>query len=288
MRWRSATLAIGLTVLTVLAGCAGEPDASTQQRTPPSPSPKPGLQLAEPLLQDRLDATRRLLTVPLRNGGPGVAHVDRIALASPRFTDVPATTVDGDLAPGQQINFSIAYGTARCDQDAGKPMLVLEAGERVERLAVPTPAQILDRLWRSECDQKQLEAAFTIDWGQSWSQVPATDGGAARLRGGLKLTASGNERIVVTDLRGSVMFDLDTVPAGKQPITELASGSRTVPVEIGVRLCFKHGLIEAKKLFDFTLYARLGDADQVYRMITPPKLVQQRALALLATCPKDE
>jgi len=272
--------------LILLAGCAGDSAESTQ-RTPPSPSPKPGLQFAEPLTQDRLDATRRLLTVPLRNGGPGVAHVDRIALVSPRFTDVPATTVDGDLAPGQQINFSIAYGAARCDQDAGKPVLVLEAGERVERLAVPTPAQILDRLWRAECDQKRLEAAFTVEWGQSWTQVPATDGGAARLRGELKLTATGDERITVTDVRGSVLFELDTAPAGKQPITELASGSRMVPVEIGVRLCFKHGLIEAKKNFDFTLYARLGDADQTYRTITPPKLVQQRALALLATCPRN-
>ena len=246
------------------------------------------MHLAEPLLQDRLDATRRMLTVPLRNGGPGTVHLDKIALASARFTAVPPATVDADLAPGQQINFSIAYGTARCDQEAGEPALVLDSGGRVERLAVPTPAQILDRLWRAECDQQQLESAFTIEWGQSWTQIPATDGGAARLRGELRLTATGNTRIVVTDVRGSVLFDLDTAPAGKRPITELASGSRTVPVEIGVRLCFKHGLIEAKKNFDFSLYARLGDADQAYRTITPPKPVQQRALALLATCPKDE
>ncbi len=267
----------------VLAACDKSADT-----TAPS-TPEAGVHLAEPLLQDRLDATRRLLTVPLTNGGPGDAQVKSIQLVAPHFAQVPPTVVDGTLEPGRQINFSIAYGKARCDAKDGAVTLVLATGAGEKRLDVPRPVKILDRLRALECDQDRLAAAFTVAWDGAWTQVPAS-GGADRLRGALRLTRTGDEAVEVTDLAGSVLFDLDTVPPGRDPAGRLDGDNRTaeVPVEIAVRLCHKHGLTEAKRIFEYTLYARLGAGDPVYRTIIPPPEAQQRILALLKTCPREE
>jgi hypothetical protein len=260
---------------------------------PATSSVSPGLHLAEPLLQDRLDATRHLLTIPIVNGGPAEAYVRRVQIVAPHFAPVPPTTVDAAMEPGRRINFSIRYGTARCNDTAGPVTLVLDVGrpgaERQQRLAAPTPVEILDRLRKAECDEQRLASSFAVSWDGPWSQV-SSGAGAARLRGGLRVTLTGSHEVSVTDLKGSVLFALDTAPAGRRPIVDLdaASRSATIPVEISVRMCHKHGLIEAKRIFDFILYAAVGDQPPAYRTITPPARVQKQALALLGTCPPDE
>jgi hypothetical protein len=171
--------------------------------------------------------------------------------------------------------------------------LVLDVGrpgaERQQRLAASTPVEILDRLRKAECDEQRLASSFAVSWDGPWSQV-SSGAGAARLRGGLRVTLTGSHEVSVTDLKGSVLFALDTAPAGRRPIVDLdaASRSATIPVEISVRMCHKHGLIEAKRIFDFILYAAVGDQPPAYRTITPPARVQKQALALLGTCPPDE
>jgi hypothetical protein len=278
--WVSAALALLLT-----AGCAGEKASQAK----PSPSPRTGVDLAEPVTQDRLDATRRLLTIPLINRGPGALHVDKVGFDSPRFSTVPAAAVDGELEVGQQINFSIPYGTAQCTPKSSAEAVVVTAAGTTVRLAVAKGAgsRIVDRLWRDECGEQRLAAAFTVGWGPAWTQVPGKPGGAARLRGELILTPTGDPDITATDLQGSVLFEIDTVPAGRRPMSELRAGASRLPVELGVRLCSKHGLTEAKRIFEFTLHAKFGDAQPDHRTIIPPAAVQQRLLALLKTCPPE-
>jgi hypothetical protein len=272
------------------------PGDTARPGTTPSPL-RPGLRLSEPLQQHRLDATRHMLTVPIVNGGPTAVHVRRIQLLAPHFAAVPPTSVAADMAPEQLISFSIGYGSARCDDTAatGEVALTLEVGPPgsppyQERLAVETPVEVLDRLRRGECDQRRLAALFDVTWGTAWRQEPPADGRAARLRGALRLDLTGaDEPVTATDVRGSVLFGLDTVPAGRRPIAALTRDDRsaTVPIEITVELCSKHGLTEAKKVFDFSLYARIGTAEPLYRTITPPPALQRQTLALLATCPAD-
>jgi hypothetical protein len=285
----SIVMALGLVLV---AGCAGEKsDMATpaNRSASPSASPKTGVQLAEPLLQDRLDGTRRLLTVPLVNRGPGPVRVSKVGLVSPRFSPVPPTAVDGELAVDQQINFSIPYGTAQCTRKSADESLTVVAGGETRTLALAPPVNILDRLWRTECDAKRLEAAFTVGWGATWTQVPGAEGEADRLTGALIATPTGkeDEDVTLTDFTGSVLFAVDSAPAGRRPLATLKPGRNEVPVQIDVRLCSKHGLTEAKRIFEFTLYARLGDADPVYRTIIPPEAVQQQVLALLKTCPDE-
>lgn len=291
MRGRRARVAVVVVVALTLVSC--DKPADSGQPEPVTSSLGPGLQLAEPLLQDRLDATRHMLTIPIVNGGPAEAYVRRIQLVAPHFIPAPPTTVDAAMEPGRQINFSIGYGVARCDDAAGSVTLVLDVGrpgtERQQRLAAPGPVEILDRLRRAECDQQRLESSFVVSWDGPWSQVSG-GAGAARLRGVLRVALTGDEQVKVTDLKGSVLFALDTAPAGRRPIVDLdlTSRSATIPVEISVRLCHKHGLIEAKRIFDFILYATVGNQQPAYRTITPPPQVQKQALGLLATCPPEE
>jgi hypothetical protein len=292
MRGRLVSVVAVVIAATMLVSCNKQAD--TSRPAPSASTLGPGLQLAEPLLQDRLDATRHMLTIPIVNGGPAEVQVRRIQIIAPQFTPVPPTVVDATMEPQRRINFSIGYGTARCDDAAGEVTLLLDVGPpggagHQERLVAPGPVDIVDRLRRAECEQRQLESTFTVVWGGAWTQVK-TGPGAARLHGELRIALTGDEQVTVTDIRGSVLFSLDSRPADRRPIVSVdpANRSATIPIEIGVRLCFKHGLTEAKKIFDFSLYAKLGDRAPTYRTITPPLPVQKRTLALLATCPPTE
>lgn len=288
-------LAVTLALLVVVAGCS---EGSETAGARPSATPTtrgPGVQLAEPLLQDRLDATRRMIGIPLTNGGPGTARVLRVQLVTPHFATTPPATVDADLAPDQQINFAFPYGAARCEPDAAKqrPVVLVDVdagGRRQLRLTPPTPVKILDQLRDVECQQRELETAFDVTWGPTWTRVPARSGEAQRLSGELRLTLRPKAGpVTATALRGSVMFAIATVPADREPIASLdaKTTSASVPVEVSVRLCSKHGLTEAKKLFVFTLAAQLGGDPPRYRTIEPPAAVSQQILALLGTCPPE-
>jgi hypothetical protein len=238
-----------------------------------------------------------MIETPLTSGGGAAVHVRRIQLVAPHFTPVPPTAFNDNVAPGQRVDFPIGYGVARCDvaPDAGQVTVVVDVdapggGPETVRLAVPRPAEILDRLYRVECAQRHLEAAFSVEWGSTWTRAPAEPGGAQRLRGDLLLRLrAGSRPVTVTNVQGSVLFAIDSVPADRRPLARMdaAAPEATVPIELSVRLCFKHGLIEAKKVFVFTLYARLGDAHETYRTIEPPQAVQKQLLGLLATCPPN-
>jgi hypothetical protein len=300
MRRQAGRFVLGLLVVSLLAGCASGSSGSDEPKAEPSAAKSslgPGVQLASPLSQGRLDATRHMIEAPLVNGGPAEIRIRRIQLIAPQFTEVPPTVFNDAVTVGQSFNFPIGYGAAQCDVDGKSAAEVVVETEpaaggsaQTVRLTAPAPVEILGRLHHAECEQKKLEAAATVQWGSTWTRVPAQPGGAQRIRGELRIHLKpGSDPLTVTNIVGSVLYELDTAPPGKRPLARLDESelTATVPVEIGVRLCFKHGLTEAKKVFVFTLYAKLGSGKETYRTIEPPKSVQDQAAALLATCPPE-
>jgi hypothetical protein len=268
-------------VLTVVSsGCERRPDPSA----PSTPAPG-GPRLAAPVQQDRLDATRRMVTVPLTS--PRAVTVESVQLAGPYFAVVPAVSFGQPLAAGGRIDFPVGYGAAQCGAKAGRTIAVVTVrpGGTVR---LPVTGDALGRLWRADCVQQHLEAAFTVTWSGPWRRLPASPGQAQRLGGTLRLALTTTQASVeVTGLRGSVLYDLAGTGTGHARLGGRQS-TLGLPVELGVRLCSKHGLTEAKKTFVFSMYARLnGGAPQV-RTIEPPAAVQKDIAALLATCPDTD
>jgi hypothetical protein len=235
-----------------------------------------------------------MVTVPLVNGGPGDVHILSIRLRTSYFDSAAPSAFGQDLGVGQRVDFPVGYGAVRCG--AAATLSTIEADIRApdgrpRTLRLTSAAGgVLARLNEEECDQRELEGAFRVEWGTAWSRLPALTGRAQRIRGELRLQrVSGDEQVTVTEIRGSVLFDLATVPAdGRLPVQLYSPNAVSVlPMEIGVRMCSKHGLTEAKKIFDFTLSAKFGSGLTKYRAITPPPPVQKQALALLSTCPAE-
>ena len=100
------------------------------------------------------------------------------------------------------------------------------------------------------------------------------------LRGTLVLTRrQGDEPIAVTQVEGSVLFDLSTVGNAV-----LASGAQraVVPIEVGTGgRCDPHARGQSTQTFLFRAFFMLGDSDPVGRLVVPTRRQQARLLAFL-------
>jgi hypothetical protein len=258
------------------AGCAH----GAAPKTPASPAAGP-VAAAAPLIQDRLDETTGMITAPLRSSEP--VRVVSVQLVSPYFAPAAAREFGQQLEAGRRVDFPVPFGAVRCPAGAEPTELVIVVVGTPEPLHLKVEPGGLTRLHEKGCQAQEFEKALTVEWGPGWTQVA---GHPAHLRGELRLRRTVGADVQLTAIQGSVLYDL--AAAGPLPrISGDGDGGTALPVEIGVRLCSKHGLTEAKKVFDFTLSGRLGTGDVRRRTITPPPAVQAAARTLLATCPDE-
>jgi hypothetical protein len=248
--------------------------------------------------QDRVDATNRQLSVPLVNHGGSTVTVEGVQLVAPQFTTVPGSHARDDLTPGLRLNFPINFGTARCGAlPAGHPAVRVRLGtadhrSRAVMVAVTDPDGLLDQLRQGDCQQQELLKAVSVDYGPI-TRRPGRPGHPV-LHGSLIIRRrAAVEPVTVTETRGSVLFDLlsgtgDPAVAPRGPVAVLASGQDTlvVPVLMSIPRCDPHVLIEAKKIFFFSIGLRLGAAPVRYLQIPPPDPVQQALRALFGPCPE--
>jgi hypothetical protein len=89
-------------------------------------------------------------------------------------------------------------------------------------------------------------------------------------------------------MRGSVLFDLLPVGNRRSPLVVLAATrtAATIPVEMTIPRCDPHVLIEAKKIFFFSLGLRIGNGPVQFLQIPPPVPVQQSLRGMFGFCPK--
>lgn len=266
----------------VVACSAGGPSNPTQQT----------LHLHASVQQDRIDATNRQVSIPLVNGGGAAVTIEQVQLDAPGFTTVrPAAEADL-LAAGGQLNFPVNFGAARCGgQPPGTgPMVRLRLRDssgrsRLLRLPIADSDGLLERVRRQECQQGALAAAFSVEYGPA-AVVPRTPRHPV-LRGSLIVgRRSSVLPLVVTVLRGSVLFDLNPPAPAHSPVARLPAGeaSLTIPVEMSVPRCDAHVLIEAKKIFFFSIGLQVGSAPVQYLQIPPPDPIQRGLRALVTAC----
>jgi hypothetical protein len=245
--------------------------------------------MAAAVQQDRLDATRHMVTVPLT--APEAETIETVQLESPYFETGAAAQFGQPLPAGGRIDFPVPFGAARCGakDGPGTAVVTIRSGSGPAReVRLRADAGALKTVWRAECEDRAFARAVTVSWAGPWQRRPARTGEAQRLAGNLHLAlADRTARVTVSALQGSVLYDVSRQTTGPVRL-DSAHPSADVPIEIGVRLCFKHGLTEAKKVFVFTMYAQLDGAPERPRTLTPPAAVQGQIASLLVTCPDED
>ncbi|PZS32464.1 MAG: hypothetical protein DLM59_08160 [Pseudonocardiales bacterium] len=285
-RRRGGRVATGLLPAVLLAACS-----SSATGVPP-PKLTAGVQ------QDRVDATNRQISIPLINQGNSTVTVENVQLVAPQFTTVPGSRAQDDLTPGLRLNFPINFGTARCGAPpAGHPVVrvrvrTIDHRSRVSTVPVTDPDGLLDRLRRSDCQQQSLLKAVSVDYGPVIRR-PGLPGHPV-LHGSLivrRKAAKGS--LTVVETRGSVLFDLlsgttDAAVAPRSPVAVLspAADVLTVPVLMSIPRCDPHVLIEAKKVFFFSIGLRIGSDPEQFLQIPPPVPLQQALRGLFGPCPE--
>ncbi|MFI5838184.1 hypothetical protein ACIA8K_00495 [Catenuloplanes sp. NPDC051500] len=243
--------------------------AATLHRSTPDEEPVP---LTAVLMQHRTDQVLRTVKIQLSNGGDTPIQVVRAELRSPSFTGAGPVDTDTLVLAGDVLtDIRIGYGQGVCPASAAEPataLLTVREGERTREVALPLPYpnELLNSLLTADCEQAEVHksAAATLT-GLRSRPDGALDAAVTLTRVG------GTEPVVMTDLKGSILYNLTPVVT-TQPYGTLAPGQATVdiPIVIDTFRCDPHAVGEVKKPYEFPAWLAVGDAPTVYTLIDVP------------------
>ena len=268
------------------------------------------------LSQDRLDADAHRITATIHNDSAQPMQIGQVSLAAAQFAPVPATTWNMTLPAHDQLDLWFGYGTAVCPAGGAAPAQSLPAQSSPSQglpsqgsPAQSTPALsltvgtggsggappltqlpvigdvLVGQLAADGCAERAVAVAVGITYGSAWRRtriegLPALVGELELKRG----TARG--QVQVTDYQGSPIYQLLPVPPAQLPQVALPAAASTarLPVVIRVGRCDSHGLTEAKRLFAWRVYVRIGAEPEQKGNLEPPDELRTRVHALLADC----
>jgi hypothetical protein len=228
------------------------------------------------VLQQRVDATTRIVGVNTTNRGTTPVHVSAVRLTGGGLPG-RVTPLDTDLQPGLTVALRGSYGRPNCDNRAAPVTAHLRiAGTWVAYPVNRAGQQQVRRLLDTDCAQINLAQTADVRLSGPYRQVVSN--GSPYLRGRLLVVRRSPGRAVdLRSLLGSVLIDL-------RPVDRLADlpadASRAVtPVLLGsTGRCDPHGLGQSTQTFLLSAYARLQGFPTQRVVLTPPRPVQGRVL----------
>jgi len=288
--------ALGLLAAPVLAGCAGSsgpPGSPGLAATSMRPAPAG---LSATLSQDRLDADAHRITASIRNDSAHPMRIGQVALAAAQFTPAAPTTWNMTLPAHDELDLWFGYGNPVCPAGAGAPApsmpaldLTLGSGDTAGAAAptrLPVTGDVLvGQLAADGCAEHAVAVAVDITYGPAWRRTRID--GLPALVGELQLTrGTARGQVTVTDYQGSPVYQLLALPPARLPQVALPAAAATerLPVVIRVGRCDSHGLTEAKRLFAWRVYVRIGAGPEQKGNLEPPDELRARVHALLADC----
>lgn len=204
--------------------------------------------------------------VKITNTGDEPFEVLGVRLQSDGFEAAPLTTDPVRYAPGERTDIVTPYGTARCgDGDTVEPtaavMDVRVADGSTQRYEVPLESiyDALPKLHERECDIARVAAAVDVGLA-SIEQVEGDDGPVLEADVTFR-RLDGDEQIVVSDVRGSVLYRI--VPGDLPVVMAPGDAEMRLPIVISAARCDGHALGESKQPFVFPVGIQIGDEDQV-------------------------
>lgn len=234
--------------------------------------------------RSRLFETQRQLKLVLRNDGLEAVTIDSVQLVSPRFVAMDAQARRSVLGPGRSVSMPLDFGDSSCGDaaDEGEAVVVVEAeGKAVELPFDEPPRATLAELHAQECEIERIRAAASISFDESFTVM-----GPREVRAMLELRqVEPGRAVVVESLRGSVIF---TVIPDRPAVPLLAVGpdrpTDAVAVTVGASRCDPHALIESKRTYLFSVWARLDDGEVVRLDVEPEGALRDQLEVFLDGC----
>ena len=246
----------------------------------PDPLP-PGVRLS--FVQQRIDEGTRRSQVRVINGDAEPVHVRAVGIDWVGYP-LRLHRVDYDVYGQQTVDLRYLLPPAVCAPaalEAPIEAVAVTDADRLTRAVEDDGVRFLTRLWQTECDTRRLDAAVQLSYAGPWRETGS--GAAARLLGRLVLTrptgSSGGRKVEVTQVEGSVLFDLTTT---REAV--LRSGVGKAVVSIAFRSggrCDPHSRGQSTQTFLFRAFLGLDDGPEIARLIRPDDALQRRLLRFL-------
>lgn len=285
-------LVVGLlAVLTLVSGCAAADTGATadagatadQATEEGADSAQPTAPVATPALAGMSATAVRLRTdvaiggqfqTRISNTGTEPFSVLGVRLDSPGFEQLAFAGRPATYQPDATIDLPTQYGPAICGDMAVDPVYsdiqVQRPDGRMEELRLPlqAPDDILDRIHTEECHLLALGAAVEVRLG---GFTLAQADGRAILLTDITLTRGTNtEQLVLSELRGSVVFDVFFAePDDPQSTMDVEDSELVVPVVLQMtgRGCDPHVLGETKQPFLFPYFVTFDGGTPQYGVL---------------------
>lgn len=216
----------------------------------------------------RFDEASGVMPVLLRNSGDEPVTVTHLELVAPSVVTEPEVS-EIIVRPGWTRRIRLPLKPSRCPEQGapsnGPAVVVVtvtspgDAGREL-RLSAPDPENLLEQLARADCAVQRVLRVADFGFGAPWRR--ATDDGQPVLRGRLTVVrGSAGPPVAVAGARGNVLFALR---ASSKPPWRLAADDRrrAIPIEFKVSRCDLHALVEVKKRFVFSTWAKLVGVDE--------------------------
>jgi hypothetical protein len=253
--------------------------ACTSTRSADEPAPEPTPELAVTVLQQRVDATTRVVGVETTNREHAPVHVSAVRLSGGGL-DGPTTPLDTDLLPKLTVALRTSYGRPMCDDRGGPVTAHLKIGGTWFAYAVDAAGnRQVRRLLVVDCARIALANTAAVRLAGPYR--PVTLRGEPYLRGRLLMVRrAAGATVDLRSLGGSVLIDLRHVGQ----LQDLAAGAdrAETPVLLGSSgRCDPHSLGQSTQTFLLSAYVRLGDDPEQRVVLTPPRPVQDRILEVI-------
>ncbi|MFG3339562.1 hypothetical protein [Glycomyces sp. NPDC048151] len=227
------------------------------------------------------------VAIAVTNHGDAPVRVIGVELVTESFAPLGIQEFDVEVPPSVNARDMITkYGEARCPDGAAttaEPASVNlrvateDQAEHTVTLELSYPNGTLDRLVREACAAQAVAASARIELGELTAAADGT------LEGRLNVTPLGDAVLDVTDVRGSVLFEIH--PGASEP----EGGGVSVPLVFDAHRCDGHVVGDAKHPFGFTAWIVIDGSEPVASPLEVPEAQREALWAMLdARCAGQE
>jgi hypothetical protein len=270
---RAAVSALAVVAGLILCACSGTADDVAPSSVASSAAAAPTL-VGDVAFPRTLQA-QRWVEVDLSGAQDDNWVVTSAALDVTTFTSLAATKSNLRLFEGYVARLRVPLGVANCPAGAGASLVKLTVANgagAVANLEVELPTDVLEGINAGECaTRKVLDVASPALGGAEAASGTTVDTTLTISRGAAGAGAS----VVVTAMRGSVIFDMEPRAGTTLPLTLGPDESAiTVPVTFTASRCDPHAFAESKKTFVFSVWVTIDGGSEKYLEIGPDAALQ--------------
>ena len=280
---RAVVSVLAVVASLVLCACSGTADDAAPSSLASSATTVPSL-VGDVAFPRTLQA-QRWVEVDLSGAQDDDWVVTSVALDVATFTPLAATKSNVRLFGGYVGRVRVPLGVANCPAGAGDSLVKLTLANgagAVANLEVALPTDVLAGINANECaTRKLLDVASPALGRAEAASGTSVDTTLTVSRG----AAGAGATVVVTAMRGSVIFDMVPRAGTALPVTLGAGESAiAVPVTFTASRCDPHAVAESKKTFVFAVWLTIDGGPEKYLEIGPDAALKAALQSAFDNC----